>query len=335
MKYLNYLFIITTILFSSCKKDDEIKDTEQTVTVMMGADQINDVYYSFSDGVVSTVARDEWDIAFSVPLQTAAIRINEGAGVELYSVGDTNSWNAIDTSGFSERTSVYNDNSDWLAGAFNQYATGGFNFGWGTYDFDVSHTVWGDSIYVIKLTDGSFKKLFIRKRIGYTDTYVLRWADIDGSGEVNTSFSPAEYADTKHFIHYSLVSEQVVEAEPDKDTWDLLFTRYIAEVPAGPEITMLYTVMGVLTNQDVSTVKVTGVNPAEAHYSDAEDTFSDEADVIGWDWKEFDQVNLVYVLAENTSYFVKRSDETIYRIYFTEYGGQSDGSVTFKIKLVE
>ncbi len=35
------------------------------------------------------------------------------------------------------------------------------------------HSVFGDSIFVIKLGYGFYKKLFIRKRIGSPDTYVF------------------------------------------------------------------------------------------------------------------------------------------------------------------
>ena len=333
MKNLLYSLFILLPLFISCEKKSE--STETSESIPMGNNHINDVYFSFQNGEVATYNRSDWDIAFSVPLQTATILINEGAGVMLYSFGDTTTWDAVDTAGIGSWTAVYNDKSDWMNGAFNRYATGEFNFGWGTYDHANTYAVWGDSIYVIKLTNGDWKKLFIRKRDGYSDTYILRWADIDGSNQVDASFSPAAYANTKHFIQYSIVNEEVVEAQPDKDTWDLLFTKYIVKIPYGPGIYIDYPVVGVLMNQDREGLKVDDKIPEDAHYTDASVNFSSQADIIGWDWKISDPVTHEITLADSTSYFVKNSADEIYRIFFTEYDSQNNGTISFKIKKVD
>jgi hypothetical protein len=293
------------------------------------------VYYSFENGVVEANDRSSWDIEFSVPLQTAAIRINEGAGVQLYIYSnDTNQWHAMDTAGF-QWEAVYNDKADWLTGAFNRNATGGFNFGWGNYDFTVTHTVWGEYIYIIRLSDQSLKKLFIRKRIGQGDTYELRWANLDGSGEKNASFSSAAYYEAKHFIQYSLRDTEAKALQPDMGAWDLVFTRYITKIPAGPGVELDYPVMGVLMNQSHQGLIVTGVAPADARYTDNMDGFITDANVIGYDWKVSDPVTHEISLAENTSYFVKLVNGSIYQIYFTEYGGEAAGTLSINTKLVE
>ncbi|MBA7668464.1 hypothetical protein ES703_76576 [subsurface metagenome] len=333
MKKLLYTLLIFSVFFASCKKDED--ETETTITVSMEAGQTNDVYYSFIDGEVSSVNRSDWDLAFSVPLRTATILINEGAGVYLFMVGDTTTWESVDTTGMASWLPLYNDKSDWMRGAFNLDADGGFDFGWAIYDHANTHNVWGLYVYVIKLSNGSYKKLFIRKRIGSTDTYVLRWADIDGSNQIDATFSPAAYAGAKHFIHYSLVDEDIVEAEPDNDTWDLLFTRYIEKIPTGPDSEMDYPVMGVLINKDLKALKLTGIDPAVAHYSDASGSFTNQADIIGWDWKIQDPVTHEISIAENTSYFVKLLNDEIYKIYFTEYTGVATGSITIRQQKIE
>ncbi len=321
------------LLLASCEKEKKEADTEESIT--MGNNHTQDIYFSFTQGEVAAYTRSEWDIAFSVPLQTATIAINEGAGVLLYSFGDTTSWDDVDTSGITSWTPVYNDKTDWMNGAFNRFSSGGFNFGWGTYDHGVTYTVWGDSIYVIKLTNNEFKKFFIRKRIGYTDTYELRWADIDGSNQVDASFSPAVYSESKHFIQYSIVNQEVVEAQPDKNNWDLLFTKYIAQIPNGPGVIVDYPVVGVLISPGLEGLKVSGVNPENAHYTDVSTDFTDQADIIGWEWKVSDPVTHEISLADSTSYFIKTQGNEIYRLYFTEYDSQASGKISFKVKKVE
>jgi hypothetical protein len=334
MKRLMILYTLPVFLLASCHKNSDNKNSEKTVTVSMEPNSTNDVYYSFANGVSNSVVRTDWDIEFSVPLQTASILINEGAGVELYCVSDTLHWATIDTSGLQTHGPRFNNNSDWSDGAFNLYDTGGFNFGWGTYNL-VVHNVYGDSIYIIKLTDGSLKKLFIRNRIGIPDTYVLRWANIDGSSQVDTTFSCAPYYKKKNFIQYSLLTKKIVEAEPDTTTWDLLFTRYIVKLPAGPGTTINYLVTGVLINPLEKGLKVTGITPENANYTDTAATFTSQADIIGWDWKINDQTTHLYSIAPNTSYFVKLSNGTIYRIYFTNFVSSADGNITFKTKMVD
>lgn len=334
MKNILYILLFMTILVSSCKKDEDCRCDATEVDVFMGANQVNDVYYSFENGEVASVDRNDWDLAFSVPLRTATISINEGAGVELYKVGDTTVWESVDTSGMGNWTALYNDESNWLHGAFNVEAQG-FNYDWAIYDHSNSHNVIGQYIYVIKLSDGSIKKLYIIMRNGTTDTYVMRWANIDGSEQVDASFSPAPYADSKHFIHYSLVTNTVIEAEPDMDSWDMMFTRYVTKVPTGPDTEIDYPVMGVLLNQDLAGLEVSGIPAADASYSDSDDGFTDQADIIGWEWKEMDHVSQEISIVENTSFFVNKNDLGIYKIYFTAYSGEASGNITFMQQKVE
>lgn len=334
MKQLIYVLLIPAILFSGCDKDNSETPEYKTSDIEMGAHQQDDVYYSFENGEVAAVKRNTWDIEFSVPLQTAAIRINEGAGTQLFIYSnDTADWETVDTADF-QWEAIYNDKTDWLTGAFNQNATGGFNFGWGTYDFTVTHTVWGEYIYIVRLSDQSLKKLFIRKRIGQGDTYEIRWADLDGANQVDASFNPSTYYDIKHFIQFSFADSEVNASEPDMDSWDLLFTRYMTKIPIGSGMEMDYPVMGVLINQSHQGLKVTGVAPEEASYTDNPDGFTNQADVIGYDWKVSDPVTHEISLAENTSYFVQLQDGRIFQLYFTEYGGDV-GTMKIKTKLVE
>jgi len=331
MKKINYLIIALAMFFVGCDNNEDNPVTFIDHTVSMGSNSIEDVYFSMSEGEVSSINRTEWDLAFSVPLQTAAILINEDAGVELYCVGDTNDWNIIDENSIDGLQPRYNDESDWTKGAFNVNSTGFPNYGWGTYHAGFpDHNVGGDSIYVIKLTDNTFKKFMVRAKVGATSANVLRWADLDGNNEVVVSFSTAPYVKKKHLIHYSIVNHEVVEAEPEMNTWDLLFTRYKIKIPTGPGTFMDYSVTGVLCNPNVSVSKVIG-HPDEV----TPGTFSDAANVIGSDWKAVDMQTMVTSIVDSVNYFIQSVDSTTYQLYFTEYDGLSAGTIDFKVKSVE
>jgi hypothetical protein len=337
MKQSIIAFLATIFLFVACENDNDNGNpasfTSQTVS--MGANSAKDVYYSLANGEVSSLNRADWDIAFSVPLQTATILINEGGNVELYNVGDTSAWDAVTENSYAGKTKRFNNKSDWSVGAFNMFATGFPNYGWGTYHAGGDHNVGGDSLYVIKLTDGSYKKFMVRVKLGATSANVFRWADLNGENEVLTSLNTSPYHDKKHFIHFSLVNNEIVEAEPDMSAWDLLFTRYVVKVPAGPTTFMDYPVMGVLTNPDIKVAKVTGTDPEKLDLSSISPEYSTSADIIGYDWKVSDPVTHEISIADSTSYLIQSVDGNTWQLYFTGYGGNTAGTVDFKIRKIE
>jgi hypothetical protein len=331
-----YIILAAVSAMYACEKDDNsIVPSFNSVTVEMGANSTNDVYYSLANGEVASVARTNWDIAFSVPLQTATVLINEGAGVELYCVADTNDWGSVNENSKNGKSKLFNDKSDWSVGAFNRNATGFPNYGWGTYHAAADHNVGGDSVFIIKLSDGSWKKFMIRAKLGATSSNVFRWADLNGENENLASLPTTPYNDKKNFIHYSLVNNQLVEAEPDMTTWDLLFTRYVVKIPAGPGVFMDYPVMGVLTNPVVKTARVSGIDPEKAEPPVSSSDYSNAADIIGYDWKVSDPVTHEISLVDSTSYFIQSVDGNNYQLYFTEYGGNTAGTIGIKVKKIE
>lgn len=330
--------ILLIYFFASCEKnndnDDGGNDLFTNQTVSMGQNSTKDVYFSLANGEARTVERSDWDLAFSVPLQTASILINEGAGIELYCVGDTNAWNSVDENSINGPAPLFNDESDWLKGAFNIYSKGFPNYGWGTYHAgNPDHNVGGDSLFVIKLSDGSLKKFMVRSKLG-TNIYQFRWADLNGENEITESLPAVDFVDKKHFIHYSLVDRTTVDVEPDMNDWDLLFTRYIIRILVGPSQFMDYPVMGVLSNQNIRVAKITGKAPEDIVYSDATD-FSSRADAIGHDWKESDPVTHEISLVDNTGYVIESVDGNNYVLYFSNYGGNTAGTIEIKTRTVE
>lgn len=319
---------------TACKKDPASSGWKNE-TISMGNNSSSDVYFSLANGTVKTITRSDWDIAFSTPTQSAIVLINEGAGVELYNVGGLDAWASVDANTITGLSPRYNDKSGWITGAFNRYfnAVDPFNFGWGHYNM-VDHNVYGDSIYVIKLTDGSYKKFVYRLRIGTGAIHHLSWANTDGTDSVGVTLVATQYIGTRSFIHYSLVNQEIVEAEPLKDEWDLLFTRYVAQIPAGPGVTMDYPVMGVLTNATVSVSRAEGLPADKASESDGSG-YSDNADAIGYDWKVSDPITHEISLVDSLSYFIRATDGKTYQLYFTGYGGNTEGSVDVKIKTIE
>ncbi len=332
-KYIFYA-IIPVVALLSCHDDDKDNNSFKEESISMGSDLVYDVFYSFSTGEVAKIQRSDWDIALSVSLQTASIRINEGSGVELYPAGTVADWSTIDVTSVNPANMIWNEETDWLKGAFNRGAgsPNAFNFGWGTYNM-TTHNVVADSIYIIKLTSKDFKKIMINKN-GISNSYILKWENIDGT-ETDSATIDMSSASSKNFVYYSISSKKTIDYEPDNTTWDLLFTVYTAKVPYGQGVYVDYSVMGILTNLNYQAAKVTDKSPESATYADTTDGFLEANNTIGWDWKTNVSQTTNYTVTENQSYFVKNSEGSIYQIYFTAFGGKTTGEITFKTRFIE
>ena len=69
MKKISYLIIVGMflIIMNSCNKStDSTNLVTKTATISLGAGYANEVYYRLSDGLITSVPRNNWDIAFSV-----------------------------------------------------------------------------------------------------------------------------------------------------------------------------------------------------------------------------------------------------------------------------
>jgi len=315
------LITVCAVMFLESKTVAQSSNVSDTV--VMGASYVDEVYYKFDDGTKFPSARQTWDIAFRTPKRSSSILTNDGSGVVLftYPKSDTTGWASIDTTGLYTWKSMYNDPTDWENGAFSRNATGHPDYGWGKYN-DVTHDVIGDSLFVIKLRDGSFKKLWIVKKYSSQDIYDFRFANLDGTGYQDIKIDLK--ADTaKNFIGYSLQTNEKIDFEPVRQTWDILFTKYMSVQPDGTP----YTVTGVLCNQDVSTKRFEKV-PLD--YNDwGPGKWDSTRSSIGWNWKVFDMNTFTYKIVDSLVFFVKNVKGDIHKLYFTSYEGSATGVITF------
>lgn len=312
------MMILLSVFFSA--KAQVVSDT-----VSMGAGYANEVWYSLDNGIQGSHVRNNWDIAFSITGFSATILTNSAEGTELwtYPNGDTSAWSSVDTTGMSAWAQNWNSDTSWALGAFsaNTSTTDPYDLGWGIYN-QVTHFVIGDSIYIIKLSNGDYKKLWIEKSA--SAVYSFRYEDLDGSNTASATINKSNYF-TKNFAYYSLQTASESDREPTTADWDLVFTKYTAFVPTA------YGVTGVLTNIDVESVDVRNVD--ESTYDDWQaQTFSTRINEIGYDWKTFDMGTFSYIIEDSTVYFVKAKNGGIWKLVFTGFGGSTDGNFIFTKK---
>ena len=295
-------------------------------SVSLGAGYTNDVYYSFENGEILSVERQNWDIGFFTSPWSAGIITNGGNGTELYlyPFSDISAWNSIDTTGLSTWPVLFNSTDEWENGAFNRHATGHPDYGWGVYN-SITHDVVGDSIYLLKLSNGNLKKLWIEKKVSMQNTWYFRYADLDGANEVSEVLSFNDYTD-KNFIYYSMQSGETLDREPASDTWDILFTKYMGINNGVP-----YPVTGVLNNVDVPANKNKGVAP---EFEDWQALPMDSTkSPIGYDWKYFDMEQFTYIIEDSLAYFVRNKDKNVYKLVFSGFD-YTIGKVLFQKSMV-
>jgi hypothetical protein len=318
--------LMVFISITVCKNEVNAQKSIINDSVIMGAGYTNEIYYSMANGPVLTSPRNTWDIAFRTRILSSSILINDGKSVVLYTYpkSDTAGWNSVDTTGLFEWTPMYNDPNDWENGAFSRNATGGFDFGWGIYD-QGTHYLTGDSLFVIKLRDGSFRKLWIQQKKSGENIYYFRYADIDGLNEFNDTLNCKTYT-SRDFIGFSMTTNDVVDFQAEKLTWDILFTKYMSVQPNGEP----YPVTGVVENDGVIAQKYKHVTTFFTGYNPY--TWDSTRSVIGYDWKSFD--GTAYVIVDSLVCFVKNKPGEVYKLVFTGFEGSSTGKITFwKTKL--
>lgn len=318
-KFLSLLLIITT--------STAIAQTAKQVITNGGTD---DVYFSFAADEVQRIERNSWDIAFTLKGFDASILINENAGVELFLYGtDVNDWNNVDTAGLTW-LNIYNSEDSWSLGAFANQGTSHPDYGWGVYT-QTNHDINGNRIFILKLVDGSYRQIMIEK-MSAAGVYTVQMADIGGANSVTFTVDKrdAAYAG-KNFVMYSLVNNKVINEEPLNTSWDLLFTKYISLIPAGPSV-LAYSVSGVKVNAGYEVAERTGVATSSNDTSML--IWDTKITEIGSDWKSFNNTTFTYEIAEDLTYFVRNTKGDVWKIFFTDYKGGTEGGFYFNVERI-
>jgi len=172
-------------------------------TATTGAGYANDIYWSLKNGEVKSSPRSQWDIAFVTNAMDINILTNGGNGVVLYTyplAKYSDGWaTTLDITDIANWKPMYNSIEDWSEGAFVKNQLGHPDYGWGIYNSN-SHDVVGDSIFIIKLADASYKKLAIVSKTA-SNTWNFKYADLDGQNEEIVSIANSNYT-SMNFVHY-------------------------------------------------------------------------------------------------------------------------------------
>ena len=318
---LSIIITLLTSVFTSLTLQVSSQPVLTADSVTMGAGYADEVYYNMTSGSVLVSPRNTWDIAFRTNPFSSGILTNDGNGVVLYTYpgSDTTGWATLDTAGISTWTPMYNDPNDWENGAFSRNALGHPDYGWGRYN-DVTHNLTGDSLFVIRVNETTWLKLWIIKKYSAASTYTFRFANLDGTSQHDVTLDCMPYI-AEDYLGYSLVNNEIVEFQPAVADWDIVFTKYMSVQSEGT----VYPVTGVLTNPENYTKRF---HPVPLDFYDwVQNAWDSTRSGIGWDWKQFS--GTAYEIVDSNVYFVRDHAGDIHKLVFTAFAGSSSGKIVF------
>lgn len=305
------------------------------VELACGANYSQQAYYRFDDDQTVKLGNGSWDILLTaVGFQDAGIFLNESSSssftdpqpeLELW-LAPTNDFNdPIDPSALTQRR--YNDEKGWLYGALNaeRNPANPFDYGWGAYN-PATNRVTGNRLFVLKLRDGSYRKLSIDSLV--ISTYHLRWAKLDGS-DVQTLAIDKKQHGAAGFAFVSLAEGKVLSGAPQG--WDLFWGRYTTPLDDGQGGILEYNVTGVLSGPGIAVAEADSVDPLEVDFyaGGYDKLLSPDPTTIGSDWKTYDFAK-GWIVDSDRVFFVRTRDQHVWRMVIVDFEGISTGNMVFE-----
>ncbi len=353
MKTNKQLFfgLLVMLFIAGCSKDtvDPIQDIKlgATLTANMGSDLSNQVYVDLSEGTLTTVSVNTWELAFEN--NGNAIRTNSAKKVAVATPAEN-----------------YND----------IISDDGLEYVYDSDDGDLSKTAlagWEiNQAYIVDLGVDANGNALGKKKVLITSSSTtsvrIQYADLDGSNETSKTITKGD----GNFTFFSLIKNESVTAEPD--AWDFVLSAVSVRTGAPcaalgkgaiPGINCdIYRLAASAMTNNYDGIKVAKHDPfkdleqnddpaSEKNQKEMEDgsyetmqlsDFNDlgassSADALGRTWLQIlaPHSSGVYEVYDFITYIVQDQDNNHYKVRFLAYKGGNNaenGYPTFEYKLI-
>ena len=318
MKKLIIIFLFLILLTSCFKKDEKISphkspvnDSVQTNTIPLTQNYIYQFFFNLNTNkIVSRNLRSIWDIGFEsspdgwhIILNTSkymkAAQTNQpffGATTKLTGLKFTFDM----SSGNLDSTAIglWGDTTALPITSFNK-----------TYVIDRGLDETGKSL--------GYKKMII-SAFDLNNDYNIDVANLDGTdyyrGIIHRDSSTT-------FTCFSFDNGgQTVKIEPDKTTWDLMFTQYTTNLKLN-NVPYPYLVTGVLINRyKVKANRINDLAFEKISFDKVSNmTLSSRLDTVGYAWKEYSRITGHYSIVSNKYFVIKSVADDLYKLRFTNF----------------
>lgn len=332
MKSITYLVLI--LLLSSCFKDEDKreKNSKALVSMPLGEDYGNVFYYNMStNAIVSQNDWSDWDLAFYAQEDDFYIKLNHGANMKAYkpenisfdsSMKFDQSWvsKIDDPKGDKEKNAL-------------QYTI---------KNISNDTTYYNDNTYVLELGSNALGELLGYKKISllytYLNQYRIKYANLDNTESYEITIAKDV---TVNHVYFSFKENgKQLNIEPDKSTWDLVFTRSTDEAFLADEYVSDYSVTSVLLNTHSSKAYMENEELYEEFTLEKIDysKFTNQLNALGYNWKVFDLNTGIYTTKENQFYILKDINDFYYKINFLSfYDPETNlkGTMSFEYEIIK
>lgn len=269
-----------------------------TSQVVIGSDYANQIYYDLeTNTIIRQNNREVWDLAFEAGDNGFHVLLNESR---------------VMAAAISPETDITALTSD-----------AGLTYTWDYHTGNLDSTAIGDwqslgKVYAIDLGTSLLGVNMGKKKLKIVSVsateYEIQFADLNSSS-IKTYTVPK--SSTAGFTYLSMTGNgSILDVEPDKGTWDLLFTNYCHVFDAHTP----YSVVGVLSNRYGVKVQEVSIPFADLKYSDILDAnFENRINVIGYDWKVYDFDTGIYTVKSNRTFIVKTVNGRYFKMRFIDF----------------
>ena len=298
------IICIAVLLFSCEKSEIPIQPHEMgdilSNQINMQSDYSKQVFYSLNNNIaIKENIKTDWDLGFESSEEGWRIILN----TSTYS-----SVSKIINSNFEASISINNLTWQWEnpTGIIEGTAIGDYRNENVIFIINRGYNINGNA--------AGYKKFMIESI--NDEYYSIKYANLDNT---NSNTIEIQKDNSKNFQYLSFKNNTVVNIEPNKEDWDLLFTQY-THLFNDPDLPPSYLVTGVLINY-LNNVLVSkdSINTFEdINYSNVETyTFSNKQNVIGYDWKTYNGNG--YVINTNLTYIIKDISNRYFKMRFIDF----------------
>lgn len=335
MKNKIYIFTLVIILSSCFKEEDKRKENDSELeSIRLESDYSVQNFYNLAQKkIVSSNNWTIWNLNFYAQSNNFFVKLNDAANMKAF---NTNSTAFEDVLVFDDTWVSSVDNAE---GDLNQLALD-LNF----IDNGLDTLYTDKKVYVLMLgTDAAgidigYKKIVID--YFYGNHYHIRFANIDGT-EYHEAIIPKD--ETLNYVSFSFKNEgEIVSVEPDKNTWDIVFTRStdVTITNDFSDTIFDYSVTGVILNpstsqayqiKDTSFISFNKTNVTETN-------FTNQLNIIGYDWKSYDLENSVYAIRQDNYYILKDGNSLVYKMNFKAFVDPETnerGTISFEYQVLK
>lgn len=324
--------LLSMVLFTACQKAElplQLKPTTgetKVVTLELGKDYTTQMFYTLSNDSIRSNEYKIWDLAFEASDNGFHVLLNGGKEIQI---ANTNSkdWDSIQA--YTNAKWLWDDPSGNLTkSAFGCWLDTTRKY----IQYPLGKTQ--NIVYIIDRGTTEIER-YKKFRILYVDytVYMIEFSNLDGSMRTEMLVPKNPF---KNYMYISLSGQgNLFDIEPEKDNWDIQFTRY-RHIYYDMDPVTPYQVTGVLLNPHlvkVSRDSIIGFDNITIQNARILE-YHTEKDFIGFNWKHYDFNTARYEVRQNLTYVIQDTKGVYYKLRFTDfYDNQGiKGAPKFELK---